>query len=1263
MARQFISASTLFISGSTNPGVIDRPANVVEGMLMIAQMGWRYQDTTIIAPAGWVELVTYDTHLNNRPTAIYYKVATASEPASYTWTQVDGGLGVGYLSIGIAVYEAGPLPTVLVRPHDEQQAGFTIAPARANSTAGMRALRQFRTRGSSSNVWDESDPLVNVTRPAGQNRRYEVTTALTGRTIVVGYDLVYSGDAPDAILQHPNSSVISSGSTIFLAPAGGEPPPPDPTDLPVVYAPGEPVGSFSRASAATYYDENGVVTTAATDVLRDSHYQEGERTTMVEEARTNNAFPSDNFTSWSRWPSFSSVTANAAEAPDATQSATRITFPGQDYVTFKQYQSAANLAGRTLIYTIWVRTVDGSTKIIATNLNARTSSSGLEANDKNHWVDGEWRRLEFVVTFASDITADYLEYGLHTFGIGGLEETALDIYAWGAQVVEDVAYPTSHIPTTSGPITRGQDNLVISGGWDEQEVTQYERFFRLDTRVWDERLVVFTGTGPQDLPQNRYYSDVKVAAGSQTIQYMRALGGEGGVFPVEFAGEIPAQSLSATVDVGAPSFPVAFAGEIPAQSLVATVEFDPPWDVVADIPDGTTSSHTDTDDLEDGTYEYRHVGVNLAGETFSNVVERLVVAGVEIPFSGAIPAQSLAATLSREVPTFPVEFAGHIPAQLLTAEITASRPVYGLEFSGLIPAQELVATVEHEAPTFLLEFAATIPAQTLEATVEVSAPSAGISFAATIPAQSLLATVEVAVPVFSVEFSGEVPAQTLAATVVAVAPSFPVEFAATIPAQSLEATVGYEAPWEVAESIPDGTTSSWEDTDELEPGWYEYRHVGVNEVGEAVSNVVLREVVESGVGISFAATIPAQSLSANVSSTVPAWALEFSGEIPVQELGAEIDHTAPVHSIGFSATIPAQTLEVEMGVQAPTSGISFLATIPVQSLEATLSREVPSFPVEFSGSIPAQSLEATVEVEAPSAGISFSATIPAQDLSATVEHVVPGFPVEFAGEIPAQSLEVEMGVQLPTAGISFLATIPTQSLEATLSREVPGFPLTFSGEIPVQSLEATLGVSAPSTGISFSATIPAQSLTATLSREVPGFVVEFGAEIPVQSLEATVGVEPPVYELGFTATLPAQELLAEIDVAVPVFPVEFGGEIPAQSLEVTLDSVPPLFPLTFSGVIPPQSLEAELGVAAPRAGLTFFATIPVQILAPWGGHPVQIAELEARMARLARIDTRMARRHLLVGTKSRIHEAEATKGRVAEVEAAQARKHELTTRV
>jgi hypothetical protein len=86
-AIAFRAAASQDQNGSATSITINRPAGTQKGDVLVAVIAVVPSTTAITAPAGWT-LVDRQTNTNgsSNALAVYYKVASAAEPASYTWT-------------------------------------------------------------------------------------------------------------------------------------------------------------------------------------------------------------------------------------------------------------------------------------------------------------------------------------------------------------------------------------------------------------------------------------------------------------------------------------------------------------------------------------------------------------------------------------------------------------------------------------------------------------------------------------------------------------------------------------------------------------------------------------------------------------------------------------------------------------------------------------------------------------------------------------------------------------------------------------------------------------------------------------------------------------------------------------------------------------------------------------------------------------------------------------------------------------------------
>ena len=94
------------IDGSPGALTMPKPSGVTPGLALVVSISARPRSMTVVVPSGW-QLMTFTDQPNGGTSTApggstlvtYYKIATASEPASYTWTFAnpanDGGMVVG----------------------------------------------------------------------------------------------------------------------------------------------------------------------------------------------------------------------------------------------------------------------------------------------------------------------------------------------------------------------------------------------------------------------------------------------------------------------------------------------------------------------------------------------------------------------------------------------------------------------------------------------------------------------------------------------------------------------------------------------------------------------------------------------------------------------------------------------------------------------------------------------------------------------------------------------------------------------------------------------------------------------------------------------------------------------------------------------------------------------------------------------------------------------------------------------------------------
>jgi len=236
-----------------------------------------------------------------------------------------------------------------------------------------------------------------------------------------------------------------------------------------------PAITFTRASGATYFDADGVLQTASNDVARFDHDPAtGSSLGLLhEEARTNLLVRSEEFDNASWTKQDATITANAIVAPNGTTTADKIV-EDTDTGLHRVYQTPSTSAGAvTLSFYAkaaekswcFVRMNDGSN--VARNAYFDISSGAVGSVGEGYTtsiaaVGNGWFRC--VATLSGNTSGAIVSMGIATADAAELSYTGdgtSGLYIWGAQL-EQGAFPTSYIPTTTATATRAADAAVVT---------------------------------------------------------------------------------------------------------------------------------------------------------------------------------------------------------------------------------------------------------------------------------------------------------------------------------------------------------------------------------------------------------------------------------------------------------------------------------------------------------------------------------------------------------------------------------------------------------------------------------------------------------------------------------------------------------------------------------------------------------------------------------------------------------------------------------
>ena len=310
--------------------------------------------------------------------------------------------------------------------------------------------------------------VLDPASPAALGARGGAASTIHGNTVARDLGLISNGLDPLLTAGPPNTVVPCSLN--FMRPGWLD-----------------PGVTFTRASTATYTDSTGTIQTAAINAPRWDYAGGSLRGLLIEEARINLLFPS--VLSGPNWLAVNSIVlGGSVTLPDGAVSATALLAATDTANTVRLFYRAGTAISASTAYvvSVYLRAspknayiqidLAGGTGNVGIAYFDLTAGTGVVGTDLAGSVAGKsvsvvpvangWYRCSFALTTGVGNTTLQVAIGPCTIVSASGDNRSYigvigqGVYAWGAQV-EQGAFPTSTIVTTSAAVTRAQEIMTI----------------------------------------------------------------------------------------------------------------------------------------------------------------------------------------------------------------------------------------------------------------------------------------------------------------------------------------------------------------------------------------------------------------------------------------------------------------------------------------------------------------------------------------------------------------------------------------------------------------------------------------------------------------------------------------------------------------------------------------------------------------------------------------------------------------------------------
>lgn len=288
--------------------------------------------------------------------------------------------------------------------------------------------------------------------------------------------------------------------------------------------------TFSRASTATYVDQNGIVQTASINTPRDGHYIGGVRSLLLEAQSTNRCINSSALNSWTN---NGCTFATGLGSPDSGTSGVTVTATGGSGGGAFIYQTIAFSGDGTKAASLYLKQGTATQNVVSiydssasthrgrftVTWSAGTPTVALISGTGTAYTpvalaNGWWRIGFSAQSVVAANTHWLILYPDFTAGTG-------TVTAWGGQA-EDLSFPSSYIPTTTVAVTRSADSLSFPGV-TTGTATLFQRYYDIATAAWVDAASAYTSGTTITPTLYRAYQVIAVLNGTYTAPQAAAI--------------------------------------------------------------------------------------------------------------------------------------------------------------------------------------------------------------------------------------------------------------------------------------------------------------------------------------------------------------------------------------------------------------------------------------------------------------------------------------------------------------------------------------------------------------------------------------------------------------------------------------------------------------------------------------------------------------------------------------------------------------------